>query len=58
MYFMNYSCGNCRKLFTFVLLNGDIPDIKTIYFVVIEQKMEICLQKLPNVLVIMKQANK
>ena len=55
---MNYSCGNCRKLFTFVLLNGDIPDLETIYFVLIEQKMEICLQKLPNVLVITKQANK
>ena len=23
---MNYSRGNCRKLFTFVLLNGDFRD--------------------------------
>ena len=51
---MNYSPGNCRKLFAFVLLNGDIPDVETVYFVLIEQKKENYLQKLPDVLVITK----
>ena len=51
---MNYSRGNCRKLSTFVLLNGDVPDVKTIYFVLIEQKKENCLQTLPDVLMITK----
>ena len=54
LYFMNYCGGNCRKLFIFALLNGDIPDIETIYFVSIEQKKENCLQKLPDVAVITK----
>ena len=49
---MNYCCGNCRKLFTFVLLNGDVPDVETIYFVLMEQKKENCVQKLPDVLVV------
>ena len=51
---MNYSPGNCRKLFAFALLNGDIPDVETVYFVLIEQKKENYLQKLPDVLVITK----
>ena len=51
---MNHSCVNCRKLFTFVLLNGSASDVKTIYFVLIEQKNKNCLQKLPDVLIITK----
>ena len=51
---MNYFRGNCKKLFTFVLLNEDVPDVGTIHFVLIEQKKKNCLQKLPNVLVITK----
>ena len=43
-----------KLLFTFVLLNEDVPGLETIYFVSIEQKKENCLQKLPSVLVIMK----
>ena len=43
-------------LFTFVLLNRDLPDVETIYFVSIEQKKQNCLQRLPGVLVITKDA--
>ena len=50
----DYSGGNCRKLFTFALLNRDAPHIETIYFVLIEQKKENCLQKLIDVLVTSK----
>ena len=42
-----------KILFTFVLLNGGIPDVETIYFVSAEQKKN-CLQKFPSVLVITK----
>ena len=46
-------------LCTFVLLNGGVPDVETIYFVSIEQKKDKYLQKLPGVLVIRKDsANK
>ena len=51
---MNFSCGNCRKLFTFVLINRDVPGVETIYSVLIEQKKENCSQKLPDMLVITK----
>ena len=37
-------------LFTFVLLNRGVPDVKTVYVVSIEQKKQNCLQKLPGVL--------
>ena len=33
------------------LLNRGVPDVETIYFVSIEQKKQICLQKLPDVIV-------
>ena len=42
-----------KILFTFVLLNGGVPDVETIYFVSAEQKKN-CLQKFPSVLVITK----
>ena len=41
---MNYSCGNFRKLFTYVLLNEDVPDVETIYFALIEQEKENCIK--------------
>ena len=40
---MNYSHGNCRKHILFVLLNGGVIDVETIYFVSIDQKKENCL---------------
>ena len=36
-------------LFIFVLLNRGVPDVETIYFVLIEQKKYNFLQKLPGV---------
>ena len=49
--FINYSC-NCRELFifTFVLLNKGVPDVKIVYCVLIEQKNKNYLQKLSGVL--------
>ena len=38
-----------KNLFTFVLLNGGVPDVDTIYSVSVEHKKKNCLQKLPVV---------
>ena len=35
----------------FVVLDGGVPYVGTIYFVLTEQKKQNCLQKLPDVLV-------
>ena len=51
---MDYMATVENLLFTFVLLNRDVPDVETIYFVSIEQKKVNCLQKLSGVLVITK----
>ena len=39
------------NLIAFVLLNTGVPNVETIYFVLIEQKKYNCLQKLPGLLV-------
>ena len=36
---MSYSHGNCKTLLTFVLLNGGVPVIRTIYFVSKEREL-------------------